>query len=181
MAKQTTKLARRNYSNEEKAAALETVNLCGGNVSEAARTLGIERETLRQWSVGHCVSERVFADFAEKKQGRMTAKLRALQDRLADELMREERISEARYGELNAAFGTVTDKLRLMDGDPTHITEYRQRITLAEAEASLADLLPLYDTRQEAIEALASVFPEMAAPLLAAMRESRVVEGELVD
>jgi hypothetical protein len=41
-------------------------------------------------------------------------------------------------------------------------------ITLEQAEASLADLLPFYDTRQEAIEALADVDAEMAAPLLAA-------------
>jgi len=164
-AKQTAKLARRNYSDEEKAAALETVNLCGGNVSEAARTLGIERETLRQWTVGHCVSERVFAFFAAKKQGRMTAKLRALADRLADALASEDKIEAARYGELNAAFGTVFDKLRLIDGAPTEIAEHRVLISRAEAESKLARLLPYYATRAEAVEVLRSVDGEAADAL----------------
>ncbi len=156
------------YSEEEKIAALEAVNLCGGNVTEAARLTGLERETIRQWSIGNGVSETAFAEFAAKKQGQLTAKLRALVTRLADALASEDKIESARYGELNAAFGTVFDKIRLIDDRPTAITENRNDAALREkAEAILAALLPEYEFDR--------------ALALAAMRESAPTLSEYVN
>ena len=155
------------YDDEEKASALETVNLCGGNIAEAARLSGVPEDTLRVWARGHCVSEAVFKDFTAKKQGRMTAKLRALADRLADALASEEKIETARYGELSTTFGIVFDKIRLMDAEPTQISEYRHRVTREEAEGYLADWLPLFDgDREQAIAALGEVDPEAAGALI---------------
>ena len=154
---------RRNFTEEEKAVALETLNLNGGNLERTAEALGLVRETLRQWSIGHCVSEEVFADFAQKKAGRMTAKLRALADRLADSLASEEKIESARYGELNAAFGTIFDKLRLIDAQPTAITENRTDTEQKEKALALLEqyLQALNGDRAQAIALLREDAPTL--------------------
>lgn len=156
--------AKRRYSDEEKAAALETVNLCGGNVLEASRACGIPEQTLREWVKGQCVSDEIFADFAAKKAGRATAVVRALNARLADALFDESKIEAARYGELVTAFGVTFDKLRLMDEKPTSITESRSTAELRrEAEEIFASLLPDYGgDKAAALAALREVAPTLS-------------------
>ena len=158
------KQTRRRYTDEEKAAALETVNLCGGNVTEASRVCGIERETLREWAKGVCVSDKVFADFAAKKAGRATAVVRALNARLAEALFDESKIEAARYGELVTAYGVTFDKLRLIDEKPTAITESRNAAELRrEAEEILAALLPEYGhDRAAALAAMREAAPTLS-------------------
>ena len=154
----------RSFSDGEKVSALEVVNLCGGNVLEASRLSGIAETTLRDWTKGHCVAPDVFADFAAKKQGLMTAKLRALADRLVDELASEERIKTARYGELNATFGTIFDKLSRIDEKPPGVAEPRNDATLRkEAEEILAALLPEYGgDKAAALAAMREVAPTLS-------------------
>lgn len=155
--------SRTQHSDDEKRAGLETINLCGGNVAEAARLTGIEESTLRTWARGHCVAPAIFAEFAERKQGAVAAKLRALLDRLADELASDERIASARYGELNAAFGTIFDKLRLGDGQPTQITERRlDEATRAKALALLDEYADLLGDRDKARAALIEDAPALS-------------------
>lgn len=134
---------RANYSDAEKAHALETLNLCGGNFFAAARATGFPESTIRCWSRGECVSDAIYADFAAKKAARATSVVRALNARLADALFDENKIESARYGELVTAYGVTFDKLRLMAGEPTTITETRNDQALREkAEELLARLLP---------------------------------------
>ena len=158
------KQTRRRYTDEEKAAALETVNLYGGNVAEAARVCGIERETLREWAKGQCVPDKIFADFAAKKAGRATAVVRALNARLADALFDETKIEAARYGELVTAYGVTFDKLRLIDEKPTAITESRNAAELRkEAEAALDLLLPDYgNDKAAALAAMREIAPTLS-------------------
>lgn len=158
------KQTRRRYTDGEKAAALETVNLCGGNVTEAARMTGIERETLREWAKGVNVSDQIYADYAAKKAGRTTAVVRALNARLAEALFNEDKIEAARYGELVTAFGVTFDKLRLIDEKPTSITESRNAAELRrEADAALALLLPDYgNDKAAALAAMREIAPTLS-------------------
>lgn len=64
-----------NYSEEEKAAALETVIACAGNTTEAARLLGIEPRTLRQWTNGINVSQEVYSDYSANARARVVERL----------------------------------------------------------------------------------------------------------
>lgn len=138
----------KSYTDEEKRAALEAVNLCGGNVREAARRTGIPRETLGEWTRGHCVSEEVFAHFAQKKEGRVAAKIDALLDRLADSLADEDAINAAPLQARATTFGILYDKRRLGRAEPTVISAHRDEAAIAklraDAEALLARILPHY-------------------------------------
>ena len=124
----------KSYSDQEKAAALEAVNACGGNVAEAARIVGIPESSVRFWTNGQHVSDAVFADFAAKKAGRVAAKIDALLDRLADSLADEEAIAAAPLQARATTFGILFDKRRLGRAEPTAITRH-------EDAAALADLL----------------------------------------
>lgn len=135
----------RTYSDQEKAHALETLNLCGGNVMQTERLTGIPEGTIREWRKGDGVSGAVFADFAAKRQSQATAVVRSLNARLAEALCDEGKIESARYGELVTAYGVTFDKLRLMDEKPTAITENRNDAALRERAMMLLErLLPEY-------------------------------------
>lgn len=58
------------YTEEEKATALEALNLAGGNVARAARETGIYANTLREWAQGRNVSPGVYVDYVTKKNYR---------------------------------------------------------------------------------------------------------------
>lgn len=155
----------RTYTDEEKAAALEALNLCGGNYAETERAIGVPAETVRQWAKGASVSDAVFADYAAKKAGRATATVRALNARLAEALFDESKIESARYGELVTAYGVTFDKLRLMDAQPTQITESRND---AELRAQVKALLAEFREALGGDEAAARAALVEAAPTLGA-------------
>lgn len=69
---------RRSYSEEEKGAALEAVIACGGNVAEAARVLGIEYRTLRQWASGVNVSQETHSDYSANARMRVCERLKTI-------------------------------------------------------------------------------------------------------
>lgn len=153
----------RTYTDEEKAAALEALNLCGGNYAETERAIGVPAETVRLWAKGVSVSDAVYADYAAKKAGRATATVRALNARLAEALFDETKIESARYGELVTAFGVTFDKLRLMDSQPTQITESRSDAQLREkAEELLARLVEAGMDRVAALAALREKAPTLS-------------------
>lgn len=135
----------KSYTDEEKRAALETVNACGGNVAQAARLISVPERSLREWANGKCVSDEVFADFAAKKAGRVAAKIDALLDRLADSLADEDCIAAAPLQARATTFGILFDKRRLGRAEPTLITAHRDEAALAkmraEAEEALQDAL----------------------------------------
>ena len=151
------------YSDDEKRLALECVNLCAGNIVEASRLSGIPEFTLREWARGNCVSESVFKEYAEKKAGVVAAKMRALLDRVIDAMADENKIANARLGELNTVAGTMFDKLRLVDGQPTQITERRlDEATRAKALALLDEYAQLLGDRDKARAALLEDAPALS-------------------
>lgn len=103
------------YTGEEKAAALECVNLNGGIIARAAKECGIPEMTLRQWSRGQGVSEAIYADYVAKKGGLLTNRLWVLADQIVDALSDEECIKTASLVERARAFGIVFDKVWRMD------------------------------------------------------------------
>lgn len=68
---------RHSYSEEEKAAALEAVVVCG-NVAEAARKLGIAEDTLRSWTLGSNVSDEVYKDYKDNAHARVQERVEAM-------------------------------------------------------------------------------------------------------
>lgn len=154
---------KRSYSDAEKIDALEAVNLCGGNVSEAGRLTDVPERTLRQWTQGMGVTEEIYAAYANKKAGMLTSRLRALQCRLVEALFDEKKIDKAFYKELVTGFGVVTDKLRLIDGKPTEITEVRD----PEMQEDALQLLAEYKQMLNGDEATALEFLKKDAPTLA--------------
>lgn len=67
-----------NYSEPEKAAALEMVIACGGNVAEASRKLGIAEGSLREWTRGVNCSAEVYADYLTNARARVQQRVEAI-------------------------------------------------------------------------------------------------------
>jgi transposase-like protein len=60
-------MARKRYSDEEKAACLAALSANGGNIAKTAREVGVPRDTLRRWARGQ-VHPRVVQMHHEKKE-----------------------------------------------------------------------------------------------------------------
>ena len=109
-------MARRHYSDEDKAAALAALRANAGNVARTARQVGVPEPTLRQWAKGlraappAQLSERKKADLAD----RMEEIARALLDRVTPE-----RMDDATVQQLLTSAGIAIDKMRLLRNQPT--------------------------------------------------------------
>lgn len=108
-------MAKRSYSDNEKAAALLTLESNGGNLSRTSRELNIPISTLGEWRDGRAVP-----DVAEIRNENRTP----LVDRLMNELtaalnLLPEKRSEASYSDLMRGVGILTDKVQLLSGADT--------------------------------------------------------------
>lgn len=116
----------RTYSEQEKAAALEALALSGMNLNHTAQIIGIPSSTLREWSNGANLTEATYVQFAQKRTALTVARCQEIQQRVIDKLLSPETIEKMRASELFIALGIITDKLRVMQGKPTNITESRR-------------------------------------------------------
>lgn len=112
---------RRRYSESDQAEALATLEANGGNISQTARELDIPHETLRQWVTG-IVSAPAPALREQKK--------RELADRYEGLLNRALDTVDAKVDQMSAsaavmAAAIMTDKMLLLRGEATNITEHR--------------------------------------------------------
>ena len=108
-------MAKRSYSDNEKAAALLTLESNGGNLSRTSRELNIPISTLGEWRDGRAVP-----DVAEIRNENRTP----LVDRLMDELtaalnLLPDKRNEASYSDLMRGVGILTDKVQLLSGADT--------------------------------------------------------------
>lgn len=131
--------ARREYTDEEKAAALAALRLHGGDASKAAREMGIPRQTLLRWrdsapdvvrQIGQDKTDgiAVMMDRIARRAAGLVEKGMDYIDSatLADEDGNVTDISGAvaakALPELNRVMGTAVDKGQLLRGDPTSNT-----------------------------------------------------------
>jgi len=115
-------MARREWSDSEKATALAALDANGGNVSHTARQLGIPRMTLADWAAG-----RVTDDVTELRQEKKESLADAF-EALARKLVAgvgvwvDQRLEEGcNPATVGTTLGIVVDKMQLLRGDPTHI------------------------------------------------------------
>src|SRR5687768_12305600 len=113
-------MARRQYTEDEKATALTFVDADDGNVNKAAKKCGIAVMTLWKWCKGRHINADVTKKGNEKKED------------LADLWEEEVRaaLEEARLARESASYGTLvlaaaqgTDKMRLLRDEPTAINK----------------------------------------------------------
>jgi transposase-like protein len=114
-------MARRHYSEAEKAVALAALDANGGNVRRTARQLGMPKQTLKLWARGRGIHEPV-------PQARV-AQRAALADRLeevAHQLLDStlEKIEGAPLQAVFVSLGIAVEKMRLLRDQATSILNH---------------------------------------------------------
>ncbi len=111
-------MAKRSYSDEEKASALAALAANGGNVQLTARQVGVPRKTLEVWSKGNCCSPAV-ANIRHQKTEDLADRLEDLAHQLANAI--PGKIPTADLKQLSVSLGIAVDKMRLLREQPTSI------------------------------------------------------------
>lgn len=135
-------MARRRYSDEERAATLAALHANAGNVRRTARQVGVAEATVRHWAQGTRHPEG--AKMGAQKRGAMAAALECVAWKLVDALDRPpEALAAAPLNQIATALGIALDKMRLLRGQPTAIGTTRHHfddMTDAEVDQRIAEL-----------------------------------------
>lgn len=116
-------MAKRQYSDDEKAIALTYLDVNKGDVAKTARQVGVPSMTLRAWSQGRNIHPVVMQICTEKKGDlaeRYEEKIHLLVDAI-----NADKISEAPLQQLTTAIGILQDKVMALRGQANQITEHR--------------------------------------------------------
>lgn len=113
---------RRQFSDNDKAAALAALDANGGNVYRTAQQLGIPRKTLEGWSKDRGVHPEV-ADLRQQNAKQLHELF--LEELYAIAGLLAEKRHEATYSQLATAAGIFTDKLQLLTGQATSRADVR--------------------------------------------------------
>lgn len=130
-------MAKRRYSDEERAQALAALAANGGNVCRTARDLGMSLHTLRAWASGRRHPEA--AQMSQAKKAPLADRLEELAGKLVDAVALK--IDGANLSQLAVAMGIAIDKARLLRGEPTAINEEREDGRIAEFRKRYATAL----------------------------------------
>lgn len=118
---------KRSYSEADKAGVLALLDANGGNQTQTVRESGVPRSTLREWIAG----EHVNGDVADKRQEKKE-ELGVLFDKVArlylGRAMSADAVDETKGKDAVIAAATATDKVQLLKGSPTEITEAQVKI-----------------------------------------------------
>lgn len=132
-------MARREYSDEDKATALAALNANGGNVHRTAKDLGIPRATLARWSQGVAINSNV-SNLEQHKKRVLADELEEIAQQLAGALAGK--MAEASLQQTATSLGIVIDKMQLLRGKPTAINE-----EVTDARDRLAHLVNRFAAR----------------------------------
>lgn len=113
-------MARRRYTDEDRAFALAALAANGGVVARTAKHLSIPEVTLRQWATGKRHPEA--AQMSDAKKVSLAERFDAFAERVL-RLTTDEDITTATLKDRFTAAGIAVDKARLLRGEPTEITE----------------------------------------------------------
>ena len=111
-------MAKRSYSDEEKASALAALAANGGDVLLTSKQVGVPRKTLEDWSKGRGVCSAV-ADIRQEKKQDLADRLEDLAHRLVDAI--PGKVAQADLKQLGVCLGIAVDKMRLLREQPTSI------------------------------------------------------------
>jgi transposase-like protein len=128
-------MAKRSYSDEDRATALAALDANGGNLSRTASEMGVPRTTLQEWAAGR-VAERV-TDIRQEKKGALADRLEEIAHTLVDAI--PNKVSDADLREVSTSLGITIDKMRLLREQPTAITANLTDDERAERVAALLD------------------------------------------
>lgn len=113
-------MARRQYSDAEKAESLAALDANGGNVSKTARDLGLPRKTLAQWAADRHIHQDV-AELRQEKKIDLAARLEQIARQLAEAM--PEKMATANLQQVATSMGIAIDKMQLLRGQPTNISD----------------------------------------------------------
>lgn len=133
-------MAKRRYSDEDRAMALAALAANGGNLKRTAREQGVPETSLRQWAKGDRHPEAVEMS-AQKKPPLADAYEDVVRRSLGH--LSEAKLKRAGAVDLLKVAGIATDKMRLLRDEPTSITGhqdefFRQLDRLAQRHADAA-------------------------------------------
>lgn len=141
-------MARRDWTDEERGAALAVLAANGGNALRTAQQTGVPRQTLQRWASGEAVTpeteaacERAKCDLAEGVEEVLWGALDALAGK----------VTEMNGRDLSIAVGILSEKLLLLRGQPTVI---QREVDLPDEEAAERVATLLQSARDRAALAL---------------------------
>lgn len=116
-------MAKRRYSDEDRANALAALAANGGNLNRTARELGIPRQTIQAWANGEHHPEA--AENGASKRGLLADKLEEVAWSLVGMIEPAGRKAQTKgaVGPIATAFGITIDKMRLLREQSTSITD----------------------------------------------------------
>lgn len=136
-------MAKRVYTDEDKAKVLVALDANNGIVKRTARETGVAEQTIRDWkkqaergalSAGvQSALPAAASDFAGKTE--------TVRDLMLDELEAKVRNSELNGRDLITGIGVLTDKLRVTRGEATSRTEHVEAVDPQEIGAAVKDFL----------------------------------------
>ena len=129
------------YSPERKAEVLALLDANGGNITRTANEAGIQYSTLQYWQA----NKDRFNEFRQQKELDLASKFESNAHLLVNSIS-EHDLSTASLSQKATAAGIMVDKMQLLRGLPTSISESVERIELVSIlqsalEAGLADAI----------------------------------------
>lgn len=120
-------MARRTYTDDERAAGLAALALHGGNIKRAAREFGVPERTMRRWSEETPAAVGAIAD---QKKLDIADRLQRISERAAgciglalDAIEADRALAVDKLSDLNRIMGTAIDKHQLLTGGATSRVE----------------------------------------------------------
>lgn len=134
-------MAKRQYSDDEKAAALLALEANGGNATKTARETGIPTNTIRSWRDGVGTPPAV-TQIRDEKRPEFSERLKMLAGKLIDVAF--DKLNEPDGVPLNhlmTGIGIAIEKWQLLEGNATDRTEILDTLSDDERAARIAALL----------------------------------------
>jgi len=129
---------KRQYSDDERAAALAALDANGGNVNKTAREEKIPRVTLIEWRDGR--HPPVVSNIRQRMKGDLAAALEEIAWKCVEAWPAA--IDKATAGQIGASMTVCVEKMRLLRDQPTGIQETRdQDLTPDERTERISELL----------------------------------------
>ncbi len=132
-------MARRyqDYTEEDRAAILATLQACAGNVAECSRRSGVPEQTIRDWRDGkHAAPSPQSVDEKRKPLADIFEEIAYSACGVAPDKM-----EEASFAQVMTGAAIAVDKMRLLREQPTSIGEHREPATVEERDQRAIDLM----------------------------------------
>lgn len=133
------------YPPEQKAHVLALLDANNGNVLRTAEQTGINRSTIQYW----IANESRYANLQQQKVIDLAAKAELNANLLADSIHSHD-LDSASLSQKATAFGIMVDKMQLLRGQPTSITETVEKHDLTVIlQSALSDAIDVTPTSHE--------------------------------